>query len=57
MDTPYGNPYSMSLPFKSGENEKPEKKMVKTERVKSQWENTYIEKGLREQKVEEKNIY
>ena len=38
---------------KSGENDKPEKKMVKTERVKSQWENTYIEKGLREQKVEE----
>ena len=37
----------------SGENDKPEKKMVKTERVKSQWENTYIEKGLREQKVEE----
>ncbi len=37
---------------KDGEN-KPEKKMVKTERVKSQWENTYIEKGLREQKVEE----
>ena len=37
---------------KDGEN-KSEKKMVKTERVKSQWENTYIEKGLREQKVEE----
>ena len=37
---------------KDGET-KPEKKMVKTERVKSQWENTYIEKGLREQKVEE----
>jgi hypothetical protein len=38
---------------KSAETDKSEKKMVKTERVKSQWENTYIEKGLRDQKVEE----